>query len=114
MNRNGTAANKKRGLYYLREDEKVGFDDSKFKPGDEVASILVAPFTGDRGDIATSIKWSKGRYTAVLGRKLVTGSKYDVQFDNLDGTYLFGFAAFDNAQVRHAFQIGSLKLRFAK
>jgi len=33
----------------------------------------------------------------------VTGSKYDVQFNNLDGTYEFGLAAFDNAQVRHAF-----------
>jgi hypothetical protein len=44
----------------------------------------------------------------------VTGSKTDVQFDNLDGTYEFGFAAFDNAQVRHAFQVGALKLKFAK
>jgi hypothetical protein len=50
----------------------------------------------------------------VLSRKLVTGSKYDVQFDNLDGTYEFGIAALDNAQVRHAFHVGALKLRFAK
>ena len=47
-------------------------------------------------------------------RKLVTGSKYDVQFDNLDGTYEFGLAAFDNAQVRHAVHFGALKLQFAK
>jgi Ethylbenzene dehydrogenase len=114
MSKKGIAANNKRGLYYLKESDKAPFDDRKFKPGGEVASILVTPFTGDRGDIATSIRWSKGKYTAVLARKLVTGSKYDVQFDNLDGTYLFGLAAFDNAQVRHAFQMGSLKLRFAK
>jgi hypothetical protein len=50
----------------------------------------------------------------VLSRKLVTGSKTDVQFDNLGGEFAFGFAAFDNAQVRHAFQMGALKLKFAK
>jgi hypothetical protein len=50
----------------------------------------------------------------VISRKLKTGSKTDVQFDNLDGTYEFGLATFDNAQVRHAFQVGALKLKFAK
>jgi hypothetical protein len=49
----------------------------------------------------------------VLARKLVTGSKFDVQFDNLKATYPFGIAAFDNAQVRHAYQVGALKLKFA-
>ena len=114
MHKSGTPANKTGGTYYLKEEDKVAFDDSKFKPGDEVASILVAPFTGDRGDIAAAIKWSSGKWTAVIARKLVTGSKFDVQFDNLDGTYEFGFAAFDNAQVRHAFHFGALKLKFAK
>ncbi len=100
--------------YYLREENKVAFDDSKFKPGDEVASISVAPFVGDRGDVAVAAAWSKGKWTMVMARKLVTGSKYDVQFDNLDGTYTFGLATFDNAQVRHAMQNGALKLKFAK
>ncbi len=49
-----------------------------------------------------------------MARKLVTGSKFDVQFDKLDATYEFGVAAFDNAQVRHAFHAGALKLTFAK
>ena len=49
-----------------------------------MASILVAPFTGDRGDIATAIEWNNGKWTAVMSRKLVTGSKTDVQFDNLE------------------------------
>lgn len=114
MNKNGIPANKKGGTYYLREADKVAFDDSKFKPGDEVASILVAPFTGDRGDIAAKIKWNSGIWTVTMSRKLVTGSKYDVQFDNLGGTYDFGIAVFDNAQVRHAFHVGALKLKFAK
>ena len=50
----------------------------------------------------------------VLSRKLTTGSKTDVQFDGLDGTYEFGFAAFDNAQMRHAVHFNPLKLKFAK
>lgn len=41
-------------------------------------------------------------HTAVVSRKLVTGSKFDVQWNDLGKRYAFGFAAFDNAQVRHA------------
>ena len=114
MHKSGTPANKPGGTYWLNEADKVPFDDSKFKPGDEVAAILISPFTGDRADIAAAGKWSNGKWTVALSRKLVTGSKTDVQFDNLDGTYEFGLAAFDNAAVRHAFQIGALKLKFAK
>jgi hypothetical protein len=113
MHKSGTPANKG-GTYYLKEEDKAPFDDSKFQPGDEVASILVAPTTGDRGDISTNIAWNNGKWSIVLARKLVTGSKYDVQFDNLDGTYEFGLAAFDNAQVRHAIHVGALQLKFAK
>jgi len=113
MHKSGTPANKG-GTYYLKEEDKAPFDDSKFQPGDEVASILVAPATGDRGDISTNIAWNNGKWSIVLARKLVTGSKYDVQFDNLGGTYEFGLAAFDNAQVRHAFHVGALQLKFAK
>jgi hypothetical protein len=113
MHKSGTPANKG-GTYYLKEEDKAPFDDGKFQPGDEVASILVAPFTGDRGDISANIAWNNGKWSIVLARKLVTGSKYDVQFDNLDGTYEFGLAAFDNAQVRHAIHFGALQLKFAK
>jgi hypothetical protein len=47
----------------------------------------------------------------LLSRKLVTDSRHDVQFANLDRSYAFGIAAFDNAQVRHAMQVGALRLR---
>jgi hypothetical protein len=114
MHKSGIAANKKGGSYYLAEEDKVAFDDAKFNPGDEVASILVAPFTGDRGDIATHIKWSEGKWTAAMSRKLVTSGKTDVQFDSLDGAYEFSLSAFDNAQVRHAMHYNALKLKFAK
>jgi len=114
MSKNALPANKKGGTYYIKDEGKVPFDDSKFKSGDEVASIIVAPLTGDRGEIATNINWKGGKWTAVMSRKLVTGSKFDAQFDNLDATYAFGLAAFDNAQVRHAIQMGALKLKFAR
>src|SRR5215213_3319991 len=114
MDKSGIPANQKGGKYYIKAEDKVPFDDSKFNAGDETASIIVAPFTGDRADISTAIAWSNGKWTAVMARKLITGSKTDVQFDNVDGTYEFGIAAFDNAQVRHAIHFGALKLKFAK
>ncbi|MBI5876541.1 MAG: ethylbenzene dehydrogenase, partial [Chloroflexi bacterium] len=76
--------------------------------------IMVAPFAGDRGEISAASTWKDGKYTVVFSRKLVTGSKTDVQFDKLDGTYSFGLAMFDNAQVRHAFNNGALTLQFSK
>ena len=113
MDKSGKAANKG-GMYWLVESDKVAFDDSKFVAGDEIASIMVAPFAGDRGEIAYAANYKDGKYTGELSRKLVTGSKFDVQFDKLGGAYSFGFAAFDNAQVRHAIHGGPLQLKFAK
>ena len=74
--------------------------------------IVVAPFTGDRGDIAAMIAWKDGVRTIVFWRKLVTGSEHDVQFSDLRKEYAFVVAVFDNAQVRHAFTPGVLKLTF--
>jgi hypothetical protein len=82
--------------------------------GDEVASIITAPFTGDRGDIKVAAKWSNGKWVAEIERKLVTGSKTDVQFDDLSKSYGFSAAFFDNAQVRHAYVQEPLLLQFQK
>lgn len=111
MSKDAKPANKG-GTYWLPAEEKVPFDDSKFKPGDEVSSILVAPFVGDRADVKFSGKWAKGKWTMEISRKLVTGSKFDVQFDDLKKGYGFGLALFDNAQVRHAFVEQPLVLQF--
>ncbi len=113
MSKDAKPANKG-GLYYLREEDKVPFDDAKYVGGDEVSSILVSKFTGDRGVIDLAMDYAGGTYTFVLARKLVTKSPYDVQFKDLNIEYPFGFAAFDNAQVRHAYNMGALKLKFAK
>jgi hypothetical protein len=47
------------------------------------------------------------------GRKLNTGSKYDVQFSDIKKEYSFGTAIFDGAQVRHSYETGVSKLVFA-
>ena len=111
MSKDAKPANKG-GTYWIREEDKVAFDDSKFKAGDEVASIAIAPFTGDRGDIKFAAKWANGKWTMEIARKLVTGSKTDVNFDDLKKSYGFGVAFFDNAQVRHAVVKEPMVLQF--
>ena len=98
--------------YWILDGEKEPLDDSKYKAGDEVPGIIVAPFTGDRGDIAARHAWKDGVRTIEFSRKLATGSEFDVQFTDLKKQYAFGVAVFDNAQVRHAYSPGVLKLVF--
>jgi len=105
--------NKPAPPYWILDSEKVAFDDSKYQPGDEVPGIIIAPFTGDRGDISAGSKWEDGMWTLELTRKLNTGSKTDVQFADLAKSYFFGVADFDNAAVRHAWNSGALKLVFS-
>ena len=113
MHRNGKPTNAG-GTHYIVDGEQVPFDDGKFKPGDEVASYLIHPLKGDRADIHVAIRWDNGVWTSEVRRKLVTDSKLDVQFKDLAGSYGFGLAAFDNAQVQHATGDEPLYLRFAK
>jgi hypothetical protein len=108
----GLKGNKPAPPYWIVDADKETFDDTKYKAGDEVPGILVAPFTGDRGDIGAKVQWKDGVRTVVFWRKLVTGSEYDVQFDDMKKAYAFGVAVFDNAQVRHAFTPGVLKMVF--
>lgn len=113
MNRDAKAANAG-GTYYIKRGDEVAFDDSRFKSGDEVASFIINPLQGDRADVRVAVSWKDGMYTSVVSRKLVTGSKFDVQFSDLGARYGFGFAAFDNAQVRHATSDDPMYLVFAR
>jgi hypothetical protein len=107
-----SAGNKPAPPYWIVDGEKEPFDDSKYKPGDEVPSIIVSPFTGERGNISARSAWKDGTWTLVFSRKLATGSEFDVQFKDMKKEYAFGVAVFDNAQVRHAYTPGVLKLKF--
>jgi hypothetical protein len=100
--------------YWIREGESEAFAPSKYRPGDEVPGILVAPFTGDRGDIAAAGAWQDGVWTVELARQLVTGSPFDVQFTDLRKRYAFAIAVFDNTPVRHAIHLGALSLTFGQ
>jgi hypothetical protein len=107
----GLVGNKPAPPYWILDPEKEAFDDSKYKAGDEVPGVVVAPFTGDRGDISAKHAWKDGVWTILMARKLVTNSEFDVQFNDMKKEYMFGVAVFDNAQVRHAYNTGVLKLK---
>ena len=80
-----------------------------------MASIFIMSQAGtDAGDVATANSYANGMHTSVVSRKLVTGSKFDVQFSDMAARYGFGFAAFDNAQVRHATSDEPMYLVFGK
>jgi hypothetical protein len=113
MDKSGKPANAG-GKYFIVDGDQVAFDDSKFKPGDEVASYSVLRLKADRADLKVALRWANGVHTSEVSRKLTTGSKFDVQFADLNAKYGFGFAAFDNAQVRHAVHFDPLYLSFGK
>lgn len=100
--------------YWILDGEKVTFADPGYKTNDEVPGIIVAPFTGDRTDISGKGAYKVGKWTLEWGRKLTTGSQYDVQYTDLSKTYAFGVAVFDNAQVNHAWSGAASKLVFLK
>jgi ethylbenzene dehydrogenase len=106
--------NKPAPPYWILDSEKAVFDDSQYRPGDEVPGILVAPFTGDRGDISSRSSWQNGAWTLEWTRKLITGSPTNVEFDDMNKRYAFGLAVFDNAQVRHAYHAGVVWLTFGR
>jgi hypothetical protein len=99
---------------YLLDSEKVEIDATLFEEGDLVPGIVISEFVGDAGDISAGWVWEDGVWTLEFGRLLVTESEFDVQFDDLTATYYFGVAAFDNAQVRHAFEAGATAFTFAQ
>lgn len=97
---------------YILDSEKVPFDDTLFAAGDMIPAIVKSTITGDRGNISAGWKYQDGAWTLELARPLVTGSEYDVQFDDLTQPYFFGIAIFDNAQVRHSYHGRSRALVF--
>lgn len=97
---------------YILDSERVEIDPAAISAGSYIPSIIKSEFVGDRGDISAGWKYEDGMWTLEFGRALVTGSDVDVQFDDLNAVYYFGVAAFDNAQVRHAFQRGVSALVF--
>lgn len=101
---------------YIVDSEKTPLDQAaldELPAGSYIPGIVKSAFTGDRGDISAGWQWQDGVWTIEFSRALTTGSETDVQFEDLNGTYYFGLAVFDNAQVRHAFQNGVTPFVFA-
>jgi len=100
--------------YFIRKSEETSFVDT-FATGDEVAGIRIAPILGDGGDISSGAHYNAvdHTWTVELTRALVTGSTKDVQFSDLNATYFFGAAIFDNAQVEHSISQSLLEMVFA-
>ncbi|RPI91311.1 MAG: ethylbenzene dehydrogenase [Chloroflexi bacterium] len=100
---------------YILDSEKTELDQAALDAlpaGSYIPGIVKSPFAGDRGEISAAWEWADGVWTIEFSRALTTGSETDVQFEDLTGTYYFGLAVFENAQVRHAFQNGSTPFVF--
>jgi hypothetical protein len=109
---NYTSADQPAPPYWIFDDQKQPFKDT-YKANDEIAAIITRPPDGDRADIKARAVYADGKWTMEYGRKLRTGSQYDVQFSDMKKEYSFGTAVFDGAQVRHSFETGVSKLVFA-
>lgn len=101
--------------YAIGPNDQVLFFDT-FKPGHRIASILVNPFEGSRGDISAEAVWKEGQWSLEFKRKRVTEGENakaeDVQFSDLAKTYYFGVSVFDNSQINHIYNNRVLKLNF--
>jgi hypothetical protein len=109
---NYTSADQPAPPYWIYNDQKQSFNDT-YQTNDEIAGIIISPPTGDRADIRGKAVYKDGMWTLEYGRKLTTGSKFDVQFSDLTKEYLFGTAIFENSQTRHSYESGVSKLVFA-
>ena len=100
--------------YWIEEKDKVPFVDN-YQPGDMVPAIITAPFTGSRADVEGYGHWDGQSWHLEVKRKLVTEDKEkDLQFSDLNKTYYFGVAAFDNSQINHLYHNKSITFTFAK
>ncbi len=109
---NYTSADQPAPPYWIIDSEKQPFKDT-YQANDEIAAIIVRPPDGDRANIMAKAVYADGKWTMEYGRKLTTGSQYDVQFQDMKKEYSFGTAIFDGAQVRHSYETGVSKLVFA-
>ena len=78
-----------------------------FQIGSRVPSLLVAPTTGDRGDIKARGIWKNGVWTVELSRELSTGSQFDIPMRN---TIYLNLALFDNADSKHAIHVVPIQI----
>jgi Ethylbenzene dehydrogenase/Carbohydrate family 9 binding domain-like len=98
---------------FLMKSNVAPFQDT-YKAGDRLAGIIIEKIEGDRGDVLAGAVHDGRGWTLEVKRRLTTGSKFDVQFDDLAKPYLFSPAVFDSVQVRHAISAEVYRMTFAK
>jgi hypothetical protein len=110
------SADLKDGNFFIEDSKKIPFVDEGFVEGDFVPGIITSPFMGgSRGDVEAYGYWDGEKWHLEVKRALITNDKeYDLQFDDLDKTYYFGVATFDNSQINHLYHKKSIKLTFGK
>ena len=75
--------------------------DAQIPLGTVIPGVLITgDYTDDRSGITAAAKWEGQHWTLVASRRLVTGSKYDVDFAPGQRFFLY-VSAFDHNQTRH-------------
>jgi len=82
-------------------------ENDTFAIGTLIPSELVAPTTGDRGDVTAKGLWRNGVWTVEFSRLISTGSDQDVP---LRGELYLGVAVFDNADSKHSYHLKPIRL----
>jgi hypothetical protein len=102
-------------MYYVIPSKKVPFVDT-FKEGDIIPGIEIAPMSGGRADILSRNNYANGVWTLEIMRSLKTEGEnaetQDVQFTDMNKSYPFGIAVFDNSQINHLFHTETLEMKF--
>ena len=80
-------------------------DYGKYKPGDRLPGLMLAPLLGNRADIGAAGQWSDGMWTLEVRRRLSTGDPNDVDFSDTSQRYPFGVAIFNAQQFEHSYSV---------
>ncbi len=90
--------------WWMTEAETIPYSaaaDAAIPVGTVIPGTLIqGEYKGDRDQIRGAAKWADGWWTLEMSRDLLTGSKFDMQFQSGRPIYLY-VSAFDNNQTRH-------------
>lgn len=97
--------------WWMTSDETVPYKadlDTQIPIGTIMPSVLIAgDYTADRADVKCAARWSAGRWTLEVSRRLNTGSKFDIPIATGVSMWV---AAFDHSQTRHTRHLRPIKL----
>jgi cytochrome b subunit of formate dehydrogenase len=102
-------------VWWLTEADSAPYSadaDARIPRGTIIPGVVISgKYTGDRADIRGAAKWSSGRWSLEVSRKLTTGSKFDISI--VTGSYM-RVAVFDHTQSRHTRHIRPIRLEVSR